>query len=244
METIILQGSIVKTQDDYNNNIGYYFDIINEHSVSASSNITTNWLENGSSVADHIANQPITVSLSGICGELVFEQNKTLVSNFVKTESKFNDKLKKISVLLPEVDNITQLYKNASDYVNASVDKYKNLFGKRKNVTSTKEAVLKFSDEDRRTKIQSVYQNLDRMRTNKCAFIVETPFKTFENMYIQSLSFKQSENLYIADIDITFVQVYFLDTKRTSLNKDVLAKYSELQRAEPENHGSQTGVQT
>ena len=60
METIILQGSIVKTQDDYNNNIGYYFDIINEHSVSASSNITTNWLENGSSVADHIANQPIT----------------------------------------------------------------------------------------------------------------------------------------------------------------------------------------
>ena len=72
-------------------------------------------------------------------------------------------------------------------------------------------------------------------------FTVETPFKTFQDMYIQSISLRQANVLYSMDIEITFKQGYFTDTKWTEADQAVLDRYNQWQRAEEENQGKVQG---
>ena len=75
--SVVLTGGVSVTIQDVqrefiNNNVGYYFDIIREHSVSIQNQITDNYLENNTAVQDHIAHSPITVTLGGLAGEVYF----------------------------------------------------------------------------------------------------------------------------------------------------------------------------
>ena len=149
----LLRGAYLTTQDTaIDNQVAAYFDIITEHSLSLQSQITDNWLEDNTPVNDHIANSPTVISLSGLSGELVYEsptdaifeayskvngfiqsrasnssflQNKLNITNpysinpYIKTE-----KLLPLASLYPPVDNVTQLAKNAVQYVESSVKRF------------------------------------------------------------------------------------------------------------------------
>ena len=74
------------------------------------------------------------------------------------------------------------------------------------------------------------------------ALVVNTPFQTFENMYIQSISLKQGNQDYITDIELTLKQINFIGTQTAAADKNVLSKYNQWSRAQVENHGNVQGA--
>lgn len=215
---------------------GYYFDVITEHSLNLNSQITDNWLENNTVINDHIANQPLTITLRGLKGELYYVPNTQTKDylldkiNNSKAGVIFN-KLSNIPALYPPIDNFTQMAVNLQQYVDASISRYVKL-------------VTKIFNNNFESEIKAIYERFNQMRELKAPFEVETPYATFKNMYIQSLALRQGNQLYVSDVEVTFKQVNFTSTSTTKADEKVLAQYNNWQRAEVENHGNAQGVDT
>lgn len=234
----LFKGAIAKSQDD-DNKLAIYFDVIQEHSITMTSQITDNWMENNTVINDHIANQPLVISLRGLSGEVVYVPSTTegvlntlynAANNLSKNTAIRTDKLGVIAQLLPPVDNITQAAKNVVSYVEASFKRYKKI------VTDFLSPTLK------QTRLKSIYQKLSNAWEMKTAFIVETPYSTFDNMYIQSLILRQDNQNFITDIGISLKQVNNTDTLTTAADEKVLSKYNGFQRANVSDKGKVQGV--
>ena len=250
---VVLTGGISVTVQDaqkefINNNVGYYFDIIREHSVSIQNQITDNYLENNTAVQDHIAHNPITVILGGLAGEVYFTPpTKTLDKLYSKyntfMQSKFNndtmaneymmsDKLLAIPALIPAVDNVTQIAKNAVQYVESSYKRFEKVVKGFKN------------KEIKETRLWQIYRELKDLSDTNTALLVETPFTVFDNMFIQSISLRQGNENFVTDIEITLKQIQYADVSLTAADEKVLSKYNAYARAEVENNGKAKSVQT
>lgn len=233
----LLQGATVQTKDDtIESAIALYFDIIQEHSISLQSQITDNWLENNTVVNDHIANSPISINLRGLSGEIVYTPSTvdgalSYITDTTKNKFGTNivNKLSVIPALLPPVSNVTQKAMNVISYIEASQNRYSKLIERFTSSTIRQE------------KLRKIYQNLSALRETKIALFVQTPFGSFDNMYIQSLTLRQANQNYIADIELSLKQLNFTDTLTTQADPNVLAQYSQFQRAQVENHGKIQG---
>lgn len=248
MADLLLTGGVQVTVTEEevnapNNFVGVYFDIIQDHSVTIQNQITDNYLENNTAVQDHIAHSPITLSLRGLSAEVVYTPptraldaayksvNKFIGQKFINTipqKGLYTDKLIAISALYPPVDNVTQLAKNAVQYVESSVTRYTKLLDNLRG-------------NARLTRLQKIYSDLINLRNTNTSLIVETPYASYENMYIQSISLRQGNQDYITDIELTLKQVNFANIKTTKADQNVLAKYNQWARAEVENHGNVQG---
>lgn len=217
------------------NRIGFYFDILNEHSLSIQNSITDNYIENNTSIQDYIAQAPITISLRGMIGEVVYVPPMNALN---KIDSAFaqrfgttiTDKLGPITALLPSVSNITQAARNAVQYAEASYRRYKKI------INSFGEGTTRL------TRLENVYDHLRNLRDNNDLLIVETPYQVFDNMAIQSITLRQGNTKYSSDIEITLKQINYASTRTTEPNEDVMAKYNATQRTEEANHGKAQGV--
>lgn len=213
-------------------NIGYYFDVIDEHSISIQNQITDNFLENNTAVQDHIAHNPITVSLNGLSGEIVFEQpNWALDKLSNEYGNLMPEKLKILPGLIPNVDNLTQIAKNTIQYVESSYKRYEKVI---KNITQN----------TRDTRLRQIYKELKALSDANAKFIVETPYATFENMYIQSITLRQGNENYITDLGITLKQIQYANVSVTEADKEVLAKYTQYAKAQIENNGKTKSIKT
>ena len=244
-----LKGAVVEN-DTLDTQIGVYFDIIQDNSISLQSQITDNYMENNTAIADHIANSPIKVSLRGVSGEVVYKPSITeestqglaeggiLTKLYDFTKGKIGnrafgiEKLTDIAQLYPPVDNVTQIAKNTISYVEASYNRYEKI-------------IKDFLNPNQRvTRLKQIYQSLNVLRENKTALIVYTPYETFTDMHIESITLRQGNEKYTTDIELTLKQVYFSETTTTAPDKAVLDKYNQFQRASIENHGKMQGVDT
>ena len=243
------QGVLVKQQTDINelpmDVIGYYFHVINQHSVSLQSQITDNWLENNTVIGDHIANSPTVVTLSGVFGELVYvpdldNTNRLLQDARQATTPTTFQKLGKLTSLYPPIDNFTQKYINAENYIQASVTRYAGAV--KQFFNTNRPEYFTPASANYESKIRQIYSRFESMRLQKLPFEVDTPYKTFKDMYIQSLTLRQGNQLYTTDIEVTLKQVYFLETQTTNADEKVLSNISAVQRAEVEKHGKTQGI--
>lgn len=240
-----LTGAVVKTAEDADpTEAAYYFDVLMEHSISVQNQITDNYIENNTAIQDHIAQSPITVSVRGLIGELVYKPptlSSTLknmgldklsksTSDMAKTLQPVANKLSIIPALLPPVDNITQRAKNAVQYVEASVDRY------------VKIAKNFFSETDKITQLEKIYSKFMVFRANNTELTVVTPFKTFGNMYIQSITFTQGNENFTADIQLTLKQINYAETQTTKPDTKVMAIYNAIPRTTEANHGKAQGA--
>ena len=252
-QTPLLQGgasvSLMQADDELllKGYAGLYFDVILEHSISLQNQITDNYIENNTSVQDQIAHSPLVISLRGLSGELVytppvqalnwmysktntFVQNTFNANNPMANTNILTDKLTVIPALLPPVDNITQLAKNAVQYVESSVKRYVKIV---KDFTS---------DSMRQTRLQQIYTDLSELRNANALLFVETPYGEFRDMAIQSITLRQGNENYITDVEMTLKQINYATTYTTKPDTDRLAYYNALQRTEVENCGKAQGI--
>ena len=226
---------------------GLYFNVIQEHSVSIQNQITDNYIENNTAVQDHIAQSPLVVSLRGLSGEVVYAPPQKALNWMYSKANGFiqdalnidpmanqrilTDKLTAIPALLPPVDNVTQMAKNAVQYVEASVNRYLKI-------------IKNFTDEGtKQTRLQQIYSDLLELRANNVLLFVETPYTDFSDMAIQSITLRQGNENYITDIELTLKQINFAQTQTTKPDTERMAIYNACARTEVENCGKVQGME-
>lgn len=250
------QGAVVKTQDsadEFPKTMEFYFDIIQEHSISLQNQITDNYIENNTAVQDHIAKSPLVVSLRGLIGEIVFTPPTSFLTEIKEGLNKstggnfgaVSEKLGPLSAILPEVSNLDQLARNAVQYTEASVNRYKkiyNSFFSKKTGKLLPEFQIAGNKE---TRLQEVYRKLSVLRNSNALLTVLTPYdeEPMRNMVIQSVTLRQGNEKFVSDIEMTLKQIKFARTETTKPDEKVMAKYNAIQRTQEANHGKAQGTE-
>lgn len=239
-----------------------FFKTVTDDSVSFQSQITDNWVENNTAIQDHIAISPVTITMKGLIGECYYTSEQAIKdyesalaqANYENSKDailiNFGDfyklrddgKLTSISAYFPEVSNITQAAQNMWDRHEVAYKKARKisniLTGQANNNLSSKmNAYSGLNSNLKESELKKIAESLKDYWINRKAFIANTPFGDFDNMYIQSVTLHQGNENFIGDIDITLKQIRFVETLTTNADKDVLAKYNAYAQAEIENNG-------
>ena len=245
----LLYAELTQEANKPDTNVAVYFDVLTSHDIQINDNITDNWLENMTVVNDCIAQQPIEITLSGVSSELVYTPSTNkgwLKSLYTKlnddTLSKFSneyvitDKLTVIPELFPPLDNITQTAKNLVTTVENNVKRYTKILNN----------FRKSKDERNNTRLQEIYNSLVELR-NDCkisgeGLTVQTPYATFNNMFIKSIKLTQENKNHVSDISVTLKQVKFSEIEYSAADQNVLSEFNMAARQTEENHGKVQGV--
>lgn len=244
-----------------------FFQTVTDDTVNFQSQITDNWVENNTAIQDHIAISPVTITMRGLVGELVYTSDDAIRdyesalarANAINskdatllqfgqyyTQTDIDGKLTAVSAYFPEVSNITQMAQNMWDLHEASRQKAerisKILTGQASNNLATKmNAYSGLYSNARQSKLKEVAESLKDYWLNRKAFIVNTPFGDFDNMYIQAVTLHQGNENFIGEINITLKQIRFAQTITTKADKEVLAKYNAYAQAQEQNYGKAQG---
>lgn len=257
----LLEGAIQTTTGVELPDAELIFNIIKTHRTSLNAQITDNYIENNTALQDHIAFSPIIVTLSGLVGEKVMPsaaaelqaqeqlltarafQNQILWGNagewwegLTNPSSPLGNKLNTLGVLTPSTSNITQLAKNAVSQAYTSVRRYIGAFAGFFNRNTASLPMVNRSNIQN-PNLQYAYDVLQSTFYNRKACLIHTPWKTFQNMYIQSIEITQDEMNHIMDVSVTFKQLKFASVQYGKANEQVRASYNAAAAADLENNG-------
>ena len=237
------------------------FGIIKNHKAALNAQMTDNYVENNFAIHDHIAFQPIMVTLSGLVGDVLLtskeatqqaqdeleqaRERQRLTGRFLRWENYADSssmvvtKLGTFGALMPQISNVTQMAVNAISLAytaanNTLVNKWNN-----KN-----QAVLNNTpvNNNQKTKIQEAYEALRDAFYARQPNKVYTPWATYENMYIQGIEISQDELNYIVDLSVTLKQLRFSTVEYTEANEQVRSLYNADAAAELENNGKMNSI--
>lgn len=265
------QGEIIEENSKPFQLIKYFFDVVNDDTVTYNAQITDNWIESNSAIQDHIALQPITITMRGLCGELVYDAKqaeldyKTELAQAKERNSQFtilwkygdfkgiddvDGKLVAIGRIAPPLSNITEMAQNNWELLNIQNQKASKIvdaFKNRNNKTMAQQMnnYNGLSTNARQSRLKQVGEEFKKAILGRKSFTVNTPFGTFENMYLQTVTLHQGEEDYIGDIDITLKQIRFAQTQTTKADEKTLSELNSLAQAQSEaqNNGNTQGVE-
>lgn len=225
--------------------IGHWFSIVEEDSLNLQSQITDNYIENNTAVQDHIALSPVVITLRGYVGEVEFKP-PTVFTNYLTDKINnytsntlgitVSDKLGALSALLPPVDNVNQMARNAVQYVESSFNRYKRIYNQLMSLSKKGQKQVTESVQ------QYVAKNLKEMWENRTLVEVVTPYGLYKNMAIQSITLTQGNTTTQSELSVSLKQLNFAETQTTKPDTDRMAKYNAIQRAEVEDCGKAQGV--
>ena len=264
------QGELIEENSKPFQLIKYFFDVVNDDTVTYNAQITDNWIESNSAIQDHIALQPITITMRGLCGELVYDakqaeldyeselaQAKTRNSQYTiiwkygdfKGIEDVDGKLVAIGKIAPPLSNITEMAQNNWELLNIQNQKASKIvdaFKNRNNKTMAQQMnnYNGLSTNARQSRLKQVGDEFKKAILGRKSFTVNTPFGTFENMYLQTVTLHQGEEDYIGDIDITLKQIRFAQTQTTKADEKTLSELNSLAQAQSDaqNNGNTQGV--
>lgn len=248
-----LNGSILyesNTSDTLPTTTVYYFDIVEDHTINVQNQITDNYLEDNTAVQDHIAQAPISITLRGLIGDKVFTPadaaetyDQILQKAKQETSQTAFDKLHSLEQLYPPISNLEQIAWNAYDTVKNTIVHYGGIvaslvFNNNMPIDAFNGTI---SEDAKETRLQEIYRKLLILRSNTTSFVVETPFKTFQDMYIESISFHQGNENYVGDLEINLKQLRFAQVSTTAADQKVMSQYNAWAQATEENNGMAQG---
>ena len=264
------QGEIIEENSKPFQLIKYFFDVVNDDTVTYNAQITDNWIESNSAIQDHIALQPVTITMRGLCGELVYDAKqaeldyKTELAQAKERNSQFailwkygdfkgiedvDGKLVAIGKIAPPLSNITEMAQNNWELLNIQNEKASKIvdaFKNRNNKTMAQQMnnYNGLSTNARQSRLKQVGDEFKKAILGRKSFTVNTPFGTFENMYLQTVTLHQGEEDYIGDIDITLKQIRFAQTQTTKADEKTLSELNSLAQAQSEaqNNGNTQGI--
>lgn len=254
---------------EQNNNFVRYlfFNTVTDDTINFQSQMTDNWVENNTAIHDHIAISPVTITMHGLVGELVYTSKQAeldyerelaqanainskdpILLQFGNTfrQPDIDGKLIAISAFIPEVSNVTQMAQSMWDRHEAAQRKatriFNTLFNQNTQTLNSKmTAYSGLSSNLKESELKKACEKLKDYWLNRTPLVADTPFGNFENMYITSVSLHQGNENFIGEIDITLKQLRFTETLTTEADKDVLAKYNAMAQAKEENNGKAQG---
>lgn len=239
-------GAIVGTPT---NLLAYYFDVISSHAISTQSQITDNYLENGTAVQDHIAHSPLQITLSGICGDVIYKSsdaeedyirqlNSTVAyTNLIEIKNKLNT----LTTIMPALNNTMSNFINKAQSKANSIKRYVGIVRSFMNTNDPMDRYYGLNQNFLNVRLKEIYENLKWLKDNNIPLFVNTPWGDFEDMYILSLTLRQGDVNFSSDIEITLKQLRFANVEHTKVDENVMATYNAQAQADMQNNGKAKG---
>jgi hypothetical protein len=203
---------------------GFVFSVQRTAEINLSANITDYYVEDNRAVNDHIAVQPVKVTLSGYVGERVMNRN-TFVEKFLQG---INSRLTPVVDLYPKLTNYTQQIYNSIDL---GIQEAKNIFRKVDTIFSVS---LMATQGD--SKQMQAYKYFEALLKNRQLVSVVTPYKVFENMAVETVhAFQREQSTMVSDITVTLKQITFSNTRYVPFVNPASGSYNYDQAAMPFN---------
>lgn len=226
---------IEKTSIIFTNPSGKYQDIIlfqkfgiSENSIiTTQSDITTNIMEDNSTIQDHWAIMPTEYTATGVIGEVIYNE-PTKFSSYV--QENVLDYLKPLAVLSPTVSN----------YMNGAIAITKQVEANYQKYVKTGLDILQANTyKTSNTNQSEVFNKLEELRLGRELVTVWTPFAELENMAIKRVSMRQSSNSkFQSNIEIDFIKWNSIGTQTRYASKEEKAEFIEIQKQTEENKGT------
>ncbi len=184
---------------------GFVFDVEGETTLTLSADATDHFVEDNGTMQDHIAIKPKILVLKRYVGEVVYQQDDTVV----KQIQKVTQKLTAVSGFLPSLSKAAQQIRSiklsdvtASNLLNtaknASVNQLTDYWALARNLTGMN------------SKQQQAFMYLKALYEAKALVSVQTPYEFLSNMAILNVVATQGEGeRYVSDFSITLKQMRF-----------------------------------
>lgn len=213
---------------------GFEFDIFEEHKSEKQAEITDHFVEDNSTIQDHIAIKPEKITLRGFVGELV-EQRADPKSEITEIA----EKLTVINSYIPVVTGAARQLRNqiqegnlttvngVEDAVGTGVDLFQAY--KELNPPNTKQA--------------KAFNFFKALFEAKQLVAVDTPFGFFSDMAIENMVSIQGNNAYIMDFAITLKKFRTADVQLVDFDTKKRQGRAANQVAEEKDQGTAKGKQ-
>lgn len=176
----------------------YIFDTRGEEEATLESDITDNWIEDNTTMQDHIGLKPLTITLRGYVGELKNKLPKELSNLDVGIPEKLNS----LSFFLPEFTTQAQYILNRAEEVYGIYKKAN------RTISRLEDRLDNVAVPDQVTNQQAIFGRFYDIWKKRSLVTVYTPFGVFNSMAILSLNARQEEDsAYISDFSVTFKQI-------------------------------------
>lgn len=227
---------------------GFKFHIPESERIKMESDITDHYTDTNTVVQDHIARKPVQISLTGLQGEYFYSVNQiedtlALVVPTMKLCKQFIPKLSAATVQtkLAWQKNKTDMHGLAAYY--AGFDKSVPLSQKFSSTWNNLNGVDLFKLFQEIYKLKSAqtraFLYLQAMWLSNKPFTVETSWRRYDNMLIQSLVPSRDNNADITEFTVTFKQMNFTQSQYTDLKN--VAKLTRQQLMKKVNKGVTKG---
>lgn len=204
---------------------GFLFDIKMSENVSQTAQVTDHFTEDNYAIQDHVALEPVKITLTGRVGELVHTKAAALA--FL---SAVIDRLSPLGIFTPAQGAEAQ---KAIASANLIVNTYNSI---ETNFKSLSDVLL---GEPALNKQQKAYATFDGYFQGRSLLTVETPWRTYENMLIENWSADQGEeSIYETTFTLTFKQLRLVSTET---NKGTLRGRIAQQKASMVDKGKVRG---
>lgn len=216
---------------------GFVFDYNLDTTISLNSVITDHYAEDNSTLQDHIAFRPITLNLRGYVGELVRSSD----SGFLGISNAVTRKLSTIPAYL-------------GTYTDGSISKINAILNQSVSVVNQVNSALNETTNFIKvfsgaapslTNQAKAFEFLEALWKSKRLFTVETPYKNYINMAIESVKFIQPEETKsMSDIAVTVKQMRFASVTFGSFDPSQFQERTSLQKSEEKDKGRTLGKDT
>lgn len=216
---------------------GFVFQYEGETTVQSQADITDHFLESNDPVQDHIAIKPFRVVLRGFTAELA----QAAPAGVVGALSIIQNKLTAVPAYLGKytpgallaIQRAVTTAQNTVNQINLGLAKVQNIVGFLPGAAPQK------------SKQQKAFAQLVALQTSRQVFTVETPYRYFDSMVIESLTFIQPEETKDwSDISVTLKQMRFVQVQTVSTNDNTFGGRAALQRQDTAAQGKTQGTPT
>lgn len=195
------------------------FGIAQRNEIGRQSQITNHFTESNFSIQDHWAISPLTYTLTGLIGEVVY-QAPTQWANYAQKQ--VIDYLEPLSIISPTLDNYTNAAYNAVQVVQASVERYRQI---------ARQALINLNalkDTTSQSNQEYVYTKLTDMQLNRQLVTIYTPYGSLSDMAITSVRMGQNNTHFYSGLTINFQQ--WRDVAQASQRKATNAEKAQIAR--------------
>lgn len=211
---------------------GFAFDIFEEHKSEQLAEITDHFVEDNSTIQDHIAIKPEKITLRGFVGELT-EERATPKSQVAE----LTEKLTIINSYIPVITGAAKQLQNQIQTGNLStVDGVEDAVGTGVDLF---QAYKELNPPD--TKQAKAFNFFKALFDAKQLVAVDTPFGFFSDMAIESLVSIQGDNAYIMDFSVTLKKFRTAETKLVDFDTKKRQGRSANQAADEKDQGTANG---
>lgn len=246
---VSIQPTAAEEYNPYSNRtIEYVFrsGFINNETMECEADITDHYVENNTSVQDHMAIKPIRYTVRGLIAEKVFTPLVPYEYTVPYRENKLSSGLNLLSTLSPSLSSYMQTAVAAYQYVEASVNRYmstvknvvgfftRNKTGRTINATATRD-VIKDSKQER------ALNEILNLRDARVLVDIDTPFGYFYDFLIESAKIEQGNNIWQSELVVTLKEYRSVSTKTTKVDAQKYSERTQQQRSAEENLGNVQG---